>query len=43
MAPLIVLKGEGPAVLPPGDVGEIIGVGEETIINVDLSFGLNME
>jgi len=43
MAALIVFKGESPAILPPGKVRKVKGIGKEGPVNVYLLFGLDQE
>jgi len=40
---LIVFKSESPAVLPPGKVRKVKGIGKEGPVNVYLLFGLDQE
>ena len=41
VAALVVLEGEGPAVLAPGEAAELIGVGEERVVDLDPRLGVD--
>ena len=43
MAALVEFEGEGPAVLPPNEVRELVGIGEEGVVDLDPGFCVDRE